>query len=267
VWRTSEGGDGPPTVTVTTVDDAPALARAAAGAFTQCARDAISARGRCAVALSGGSTPRAMYERLAEPPYRDAIAWSDIHVFWSDERHVPPTHADSNFRMAYDAWLSRVPIPPGNIHRIRAELADARDAADDYEGALREFFQLETTGAFPRFDVVLLGVGSDGHTASLFPGTAALRESTRMAVALWAEQVSAHRVTLTLPMLNAAGDVLFLVSGTAKAAIVRACLYRSRETQLLPAQLVRPPAGRVTWLLDRDAARLLPERPAADASA
>jgi 6-phosphogluconolactonase len=253
-------------VTVTIVDDAPALAREAAGVLTRCARDAVSARGRCAVALSGGSTPRATYERLAEPPYRDAIAWSDLHAFWSDERHVPPTHAGSNFRMAYDAWLSRVPIPPGNIHRIRAELADARDAADDYERTLRGFFQLET-GAFPRFDLVLLGVGSDGHTASLFPGTAALCESARMAVALWAEQVSAHRVTLTLPVLNAAGDVLFLVSGAAKAAIVRACLCGSRETQLLPAQLVRPPAGRVTWLLDRDAASSLPERPAADASA
>lgn len=255
-----------PEVTVTILDDASGLARAAADAVTRCVRDAVSARGRCAVALSGGSTPRATYERLAEPSYRHAIAWSHLHVFWSDERHVPPSHPASNFRMASDAWLSRVPMAPANIHRIRAELADARDAAEDYERTLRKFFQLEP-GSVPRFDLALLGLGADGHTASLFPGTAALGESARLAVAVRVQQVSAPRVTLTLPVLNAAREVLFLVSGAEKAAIVKACLSGSFGPDPLPAQRVRPPAGRVTWLLDRDAARLLPEGRAGETSA
>lgn len=249
------GGAVPAGATVTIVDDASALARAGADAFVRSARDAVSARGRCAVARSGGATPRKTYELLAGPPYRDAIAWSTVHVFWTDERAVPPTHPDSNFRMPFEAWLSRVPLPPANLHRIKAEMSDAPHAADDYERTLRDFFHLEA-GAFPRFDLVLVGLGADGHTASLFPHTGALRESARLAVTLWAPHVSADRVTLTPPVLNAANRVAFLVSGTEKADIVKACLRGPFQPEHLPAQLVRPPSGRLTWFLDRDAGRL-----------
>lgn len=248
-----------PHVIVKVLDDHSALARAAADEFTRCAREAVAARGQFTVALSGGSTPRTMYEALAGRPYRDTIVWPSVHVFWGDERHVPPGHSDSNFQMAYDAWLSRVPLPPGNIHRVKAEMSDARSVVADYERTLCEFFRLQA-GEFPRFDLILLGLGPDGHTASLFPYSHALREASRLVVAPWVDKMSAYRITLTLPVLNAAASVVFLASGPDKAEAVRAVLRGEFEPERLPPQLVRTPSGSVTWCLDRDAARLLEQR-------
>ena len=181
----------------------------------RCAR----ARGRFTVALSGGSTPRRLYERLAEQPYADRISWSDWHVFWGDERCVPSGDADSNYRMARDAMLDRVPISPANVHRMRGETAP-QEAAEEYEAAVREVFQ----AAMPSFDLILLGLGEDGHTASLFPGTQALDEKLRLVVGNEVPGVGGHRITFTFPLINEAKVVAFLVTDESKSRIVQRVL-------------------------------------------
>lgn len=242
--------------------DARELSHAAAEEFVRRAEDAVRTRGIFTVALSGGSTPRPMYRLLAsdeEASLRDRAPWGRIHVFWSDERHVPPDHPDSNYRAAHEAMLVRLPIPPENLHRIRAEDPDAARAAAAYEQELRTFFfpRRMTVEALPRFDLVLLGLGPDGHTASLFPGTDAIREETRFVAAPWVEQLQAHRITLTPPVLNNAGCVVFLVGGEEKAEALQAVLEGAYQPERFPAQLIRPTLGRLLWLVDRAAARLL----------
>lgn len=244
---------------VRVLDDADALARSAAEEIVRGAEDAIAARGRFMVALSGGSTPRRLYELLAEEPWRERIRWDRVHVFWSDERHVPPDHPDSNFGIAHDALLSKVPIPKDNLHRIRAEKPDAERAARDYAWTLRSAFDLDE-GQVPRFDLVLLGLGADGHTASLFPGSDALRERSALSplvMAPWVSALSTFRVTLTLPVLNHAACVTFLVSGEDKADVLRAVLEGDLQPDRWPAQSVRPEDGRLSWLVDRAAASRL----------
>lgn len=237
------------------LDSSAALFQAAASEFFLQAVAAVGANGRFAVALSGGSTPRALYELLAtEPAWRSQIPWDQVHFFWGDERHVPPDHADSNFRMANEVFLSRTPIPATNIHRIRGELPSAVDAADGYEDDLRAFFG-PAGGDLPRFDLVLLGLGPEGHTASLFPGTRALLESQRLVVANWVGKLYADRITLTSPVLNNAGCVLFLVTGEDKATALKAILDGPYEPSQLPAQLINPTHGRLVWLLDHAAAK------------
>lgn len=226
------------------------LARAAADELLAAAYD----RDRFTVALSGGSTPRALYRLLAGDPYRDRLRWDGIHFFWGDERHVPPDHPDSNFRMAREALLDHVPVPPGNIHRIAAEEPDAAVAAARYEAELRAFFHL-SPGEPPRFDLVLLGLGADGHTASLFPGTAAVHETEKLVVAVWVEAQKAFRITLTPAVLNAAARVIFLVSGEEKAAALAGVIGSGGARY--PAQVVRPENGAVSWLVDCAAAREL----------
>ena len=238
-------------VDVKIVPDSAALARAAAQEFHRLAEAAVGDRDRFSVALSGGNTPRDVYSLLADE--HKELPWDKIHIFFGDERHVPPDHPDSNFHMASESLLSRVPIPENNVHRIRAEL-DADSAALDYEGQLREFFQLIDHG-WPRFDLVLLGLGDDGHAASLFPGSAALTESARMAVANWVEKFRAFRITLTYPVLNHAAEVVFLVSGESKAEILNDVLRPG--VKKYPAQSVQPVNGRLLWLVDHDAARML----------
>ena len=204
-------------------------------------------------ALSGGSTPRGLYRLLASDPYRERLPWLGVHFFWSDERHVPPDHPESNFRMAREAMLDHVPAPPGNVHRIRAEEPDAERAALLYEEELRSFFAL-SPGEWPRFDLVLLGLGKDGHTASLFPGSAAVRERERLVVAPWVEALQAFRITLTPPVLSHARRALFMVSGAEKAAALRGVLEGERDPDCYPAQAVE---GNRLWLVDRAAAHLL----------
>ena len=236
------------------VDGPEALYAAAAVEF---GRLAAAAPDRFAVALSGGSTPRGLYARLADDAeLRRSLPWERMHFFWGDERHVPPDHPDSNYRMVREAMLSRLPVPAANVHRIRAELADAELAALDYEDVLRGFFRPDK-GAFPRFDLALLGLGSDGHTASLFPGTTALSERTRFAVANRVGKLNAERITLTAPVLNHAACVVFLVSGEDKAQALQAVIEGPRDPERLPAQLVAPGEGRLKWIVDRKAARLL----------
>ncbi|HEX3557275.1 MAG TPA: 6-phosphogluconolactonase [Thermoanaerobaculia bacterium] len=229
------------------------LTSAAAEEVARRAEEAVRERGLFAWALSGGSTPRDLYRALASPPYRDRLPWSSVHVFWGDERHVPPDHPDSNFRMAREAMLDAVPLPAENVHRIRAEEPDAAVAAAAYEAELRAFFHL-APGEWPRFDLVLLGLGKDAHTASLFPGSPAVHESERLVVAPWVEAQSTFRITLTPPVLNHARLTAFLVSGDDKAEPLRAVLEGPRDPERYPAQIV---AGNRLWLVDRAAARLL----------
>ena len=224
--------------------DANSLARAAAEYFVTLAAEAITARGRFVVALSGGSTPRATYRLLASREFAPRVDWSCVHVFWGDERCVPPDHPESNYALARETLLDHVPLPEGNIRRIRAEL-DPRRAAALYQEELEAV--LGTEG---RFDLILLGIGADGHTASLFPGTLALEEKTRWVVENYVESLSAWRVTLTLPVLNAARHVTFLVSGAAKAET----LARIQAGERLPVALVHPSPGQLTWIVDSAAA-------------
>jgi 6-phosphogluconolactonase len=233
------------------------LSRAAASEVVQQARQAIQERGQFVIALSGGSTPKSLFSLLADDSsFRTEVPWDKIHFFWGDERHVPPDHPESNYRMAHDAMLSKVPIPSENVHRIKSENPDAQQVAEEYEETVRTFFRLRT-GEFPRFDLVLLGLGRDGHTASLFPGTKALHERSRLAVANWVEKFHTHRITMTLPVLNQAAFVLFLVSGEEKAETLRQVLEEKERKTPFPSQLIRPTHGRLLWLVDRAAGRLL----------
>ena len=229
------------------------LFQAAAAEFISLASTAIRDHEKFSVALSGGSTPKSLYSVLA----RSALPWDKIFFFWSDERHVPPDHPDSNYRMAKEALLSKVPVPPENIFRVRAEEKDANVVAKDYEEALKLFFRLKP-GEFPRFDLILLGLGPDGHTASLFPNTAALNETKRLVVANWVEKFKTNRITFTYPVLNYAACVIFLVSGGDKSEIVREVLENPGAD--LPSQKVHPANGRLLWLLDKDAASKLSKK-------
>lgn len=232
--------------------DQEALAHEAAQRFAHQALDAVESRGRFSVALSGGSTPGALYRLLAEEPYRGQIPWEQVYLFWGDERCVPPDGPGSNYHLADEALISRVPIPSENVQRVRGEL-EPQSAARAYAKALYDFF----CGPRARFDLVLLGLGNDGHTASLFPGSAALQETERLAISVEAhyQDRPAHRVTLTLPAINTARQVTFLVNGSAKAGIVQAVL--EGPAGRLPAQQIRPTAGALTWLLDAAAAAQL----------
>jgi 6-phosphogluconolactonase len=246
------------------------------------------------ICLSGGSTPKALYRLLADraSPYRDRLAWEAIHFFWGDERHVPPDHPDSNFRMAREAMLDHVPVPAAHVHRIPAEEPDAERAALAYERELIGFFRLQAdrdarqsaaiaapSGSaaagssalpgsaaaaaaapavdWPRFDLVLLGLGEEGHTASLFPGSPLLAERRRLVAAVWVEQHRTWRITVTPPVLACAATVIFLVSGAAKAAALAAVVAGEPRPDLYPAQLAAPAGGRLLWLVDEAAAAQL----------
>jgi 6-phosphogluconolactonase len=225
------------------------LSRQSAERFRQLARQAVEASGRITVALSGGSTPKHLYSLLASPDYKNQISWKNVQLFWGDERCVPPDHPESNFRMVQEALLSKVKIPAANIHRMPGE-RQAQEAAAEYEKDLQRFFGLES-GALPRFDLILLGIGEDGHTASLFPGSDALNETKHLVVAPFVAKLSSYRLTLTLPVLNHAAEVWFLVTGASKADAVERILSGSSD---LPAAKVQPVDGRLTWFVTRDAA-------------
>jgi len=198
------------------------------------------------VALSGGSTPKLLYEILADQ-FREQVPWPDIHFFWSDERHVPPDHPESNYRMTNEALLSHVRVSADNVHRIHSENPNAADAASDYEQTI-----FKATGQrLPRFDLILLGVGTDGHTASIFPGSEVLRETKRLVAAPYVEKFKSYRITMTLPLLNNGASVMFLVSGAEKADIVKEVLKGENK---YPAQAVKPTQGELIWMLDKEAA-------------
>jgi 6-phosphogluconolactonase len=223
--------------------DSDSLAQAAATHFAEQAAEAIATRGRFIVALAGGTTPRLTYTLLASWSFATRVDWLRVHLFWGDERCVPPEHRDSNYRMVREALLGKAPIPSANVHRIQSEL-DPAWAAMAYESELETLL-----GSEGRFDLILLGMGPDGHTASLFPGTAALEEQTRWVVENYVEKLNTCRITLTLPIINKARQVTFLVSGTSKAAP----LARIQAGEPLPAGLIQPTEGQLTWLVDQQA--------------
>ncbi len=235
----------PPNVRV--FEDPQELARAAADMFAEGATRSIREKGRFTVALAGGSTPKALYELLAAG-YRDALDWSKVHVFFGDERCVPPDHEDSNYRMAQEALLSRVPV--GSVHRMRGELSPP-EAAALYEEELAAFF-----GHRPDFDLVLLGIGEDGHTASLFPRTPALEVRDRWTVENPVEKLGTERLTLTVPAINGAREVVVLVTGEGKSKALKEILEGDVDPREYPAKLIYP-SGTLTWMLDRGAAPLL----------
>lgn len=237
------------------------LFHAAAEEFIRAARSAIGAQGRFAVALSGGSTPKALYSLLAAN--YATFAWNRVFLFFGDERHVPPTDSESNYRMVNETLLSKLSIPAENVFRVHAENPDAAAAAADYEAQLRSFFGLRSgvrPVELPRFDLILLGMGPDGHTASLFPESDALGEESRLVVANWVAKFNTHRITLTFPVLNHAAEVIFMTSGADKAEILRQVL-EEKNTPPLPSQRVQPTDGKLLWMLDQAAsAKLSPQQ-------
>lgn len=240
------------------------LAVKAARRFARLADQYVLGCERFTVVLSGGSTPKAMFSLLAKSPFVETVPWSSVYFFWGDERCVPPDHPDSNFRMTYETLLSRVPVPQENIFRIPAELADPNLAAQTYSDTLINFF-LKTMDPgstaplsnVPRFDLVFLGMGADGHTASLFPGSAALHNETDIVTANYVEKFKAHRITLTAKTINNARNVTFLVAGQDKAETLKTVLEGERNTQLYPSQMIHPTKGTLLWLVDETAASLL----------
>jgi 6-phosphogluconolactonase len=239
--------------------DAEALAKAAAVELLRLAQEGVGERGIFTLALAGGSTPRKLYTLLATDPDFREFPWNETHLFFGDERHVPPNHIDSNYNMVNNTLLKSGLVPPAHVHRVRAELPDANMAALDYDVEVHRFF---TPGmrvdTLPRFDVVLLGMGPDGHTASLFPGTKALEEKERWVVANWVEKFKSARITFTLPVINAAARVLLLVAGADKTDMMHEVLVAARKEEIYPVQRVKPVNGEKIWMLDRAAAERLP---------
>lgn len=243
-------------------DTGQTLTRAAAEHVVRIAEGAVTRSGRFTIALAGGSTPKALYTLLGSPEYLPVIDWGRSHVFWGDERTVPPEHQDSNYHMAKLALLSFTSLPVDHIHRMRGEI-DPQKAADEYEQKLRKFFvgrgQVEDDNdhLYPRFDLVLLGMGDDGHTASLFPNSAALGETERWVVANEVEKLKTWRITLTARAINAAAHVIFLVTGAQKAERLQEVLEGESKPEELPAQMIQPLHGDLLWLVDRAAAAKL----------
>lgn len=238
--------------------DRESLSRTAASMIATLAAGTIEAKGTFSIALSGGDTPKRLFTLLGAE-YAPAVPWSRVHFFWADERCVPKDDEESNFKNAYERWLSRIALPEGTIHRIRGELSPAHAAAQ-YEDELRRAFGGE---GLPSFDLIVLGMGSDGHTASLFPGAASLDEKERLAIPVYADVLKSWRVTLTLPVLNNAEHILFLVAGASKAETLGALFNaepRSEQRRRSPAGLVRPGHGVLTWLVDEDAAQSVPSQ-------
>ena len=242
---------------IVVVKDSVALSCEAAEILVRCIAEVLGKGSHFSISLSGGSTPKTLFSMLVEDDsFKNKIPWDKIHFFWGDERYVPPEDEQNNFRMAYETMLSKAPVPPGNIHRMPTEQSDAGKVAADYEQELREFFRLKA-GELPVFDFNLLGIGPDGHTASLFPGTEALHEQRRLVVANWVEKFQTYRITLTAPVLNNADTIVVLVSGQEKAEILQRILEGEYQPDLLPSQLIRPKQGRLVWLVDQAAASRL----------
>jgi 6-phosphogluconolactonase len=243
----------PATVNLRVLPNPEEVAEAGAGLVRDAARAAVERQGRFTVALSGGSTPRALYQLLATRPYREEIPWQATHVFWSDERCVPPDHPESNYRMAQEALLAHVPLPPEQVYRMPGELSNPQQGAQAYTTTLRAVFG---KAALPRFDLLLLGLGEEGHTASLFPDIHVPNAPSVLVAAVYVPKVAMWRLTLTLPVLNAAAQVVFLVTGTAKQDALRALIDGPRSLDL-PAQRVVPVNGGLTVLADQASAGTL----------
>jgi 6-phosphogluconolactonase len=244
--------------------DAEALTRTAARQFVDWAWQSIARAGKFCVALSGGHTPLAMYSLLATAEYRAQVDWPRVHLFWGDERAVPPENSESNYGAVRRELLLKVPIPPVNVHRMHAESANMGRAAHDYEEALRQNLALDDHG-FPRFHLIMLGMGVEGHTASLFPGSRTLRHTSRWVSTPLVAKLGARRMTLTLPVLDAAERILFMITGSDKAALLKQVLEGTTDPPV-PAQMVQPRNGERYFLLDEAAAAFLPQGAASESN-
>ncbi len=236
-------------------DDA-AFAKKAAQLIVEITAEAVDQRKKASWALCGGRTPKLVFPLLAEPYFRDRIDWKSVDVYWGDERCVPPDHADSNYKLAMDALLSKVPLPEKNIHRIPGEMATALEAARAYDQMLHVNFKFERP--FPKFDLMLLGMGEDGHTASLFPKADALQENEKWAVGYRVERLASNRVSLTFPVINHARRIIIMTPGENKANVLRDLFRRETPENRYPVQKVKPVDGELIWLLDKLAASKLP---------
>ena len=246
-----------PNAEIRILPDGAAIARRGAQKFVEIAAAAVKEKGLFRVALSGGSTPKALHSLLVDDPaLRSQVPWDKMQVFFGDERHVGPDDPQSNYRMARETLFAKSPLKPEQVTRIKGEYPDAEKAAEEYEQAVRSHFNL-TNGQLPRFDLVLLGMGNEGHTLSLFPGTKALRENRRIAVHNWVGKVLMDRITLTAPAVNNSANVIFMVTGAEKAPALTAVLERVYEPEQLPAQLIQPANGNLLWLVDTAAGSML----------
>lgn len=244
-----------PNCQIEVLSDLEAISHRAAEMFVTMSKSCIASQGKFSAAISGGSTPRRLYALLSSDRYRNEVHWHSVHFFWVDERCVPKEHEESNFKTAFDTLLSKVPIPDGNINRIKGE-EDPERAARDYEKDIRQFFR---RAGLPMFDLVILGMGEDGHTASLFPGSKLLEEAKRLAVPIYLDPPHRNRITLTLPVLNNAVQILFLVAGRPKAAVLSEILREGERKKRFPAGRIHPVNGSMIWLIDQQAAAALSE--------
>jgi|SRR5579862_5606697 len=237
--------------------DGAAIAKRAAQLLVEIATKAVSQKGSFDLVLSGGSTPKTLYSLLvSDLALHSQLPWDKMHIFFGDERHVGPDDSQSNFHMASEAMISKSPLKPEQVFRMKGEYEESEQAAEEYGQAIREHFKL-SDGQFPRFDLVLLGMGPEGHVASLFPGTKALRENRRIAVHNWVGKVLMDRITLTAPAINNAANVICMVTGAEKAQALAAVLEHVYEPEQLPAQLIQPTNGSLLWLVDTAAGSLL----------
>ena len=237
--------------------DGAAIARRAAQEWIQAASAAVHEKGAFNVVLSGGSTPKTLYSLLVDDPVlRSQVPWDKMHLFFGDERHVGPDHPDSNFRMATEAMISKAPLNNDQVTRIKGENPDAEHAAREYEKALQSYFRLKP-GNYPRFDLLFAGMGNEGHTLSLFPGTRALNPGERLVMRNWVGKLYTERITLTAPATTNAAQIIFMVTGADKALALKAVLEGPFEPEQLPAQLLQPVNGKLLWLVDTAAGSML----------
>ena len=232
---------------------------AAAEKIERLAVQALEKKGRVTLALSGGNTPRALYQLLADPRhgFRDRLPWQQMHFFWSDERYVPADDDQSNYKMARETLFAPAGVPPENVHRFRTELASPESTAEDYQEQLEKFFGTGREQPPPRFDIMLLGMGADGHTASLFPGLPLLHASEHWVKAFWVPQLRSHRISLLPDLINESENILLLVTGAEKAEAVAMVLTDEPRNAALPVQKIQPTEGNLLWLLDQAAASLV----------
>ena len=242
--------------TIQLFPDVVAIAEHAAGIFVNAAQQAVRERGIFRVAMAGGSTPKALHAVLVSGPFRSELPFDKMQFFFGDERHVPPEHADSNYRMVNETFFSKTPVRPEQIFRIKCELEDTEKAALDYEQVLKNEFALKPH-VLPRFDLMMLGMGNEGHTLSLFPGTTALRDNGRLVVRTWVGKLYTDRITCTAPVANNSAAVLFMIAGADKAPALKAVLEGPFEPEQLPSQLIQPANGKLIFLVDSAAGGML----------
>ncbi len=236
------------------LDSAFSVSETAALHFIRICNASTKANGKFSVVLSGGSTPKGMLSLLATDEYKKQIPWDKCHFFWGDERSVPPTHSDSNYKMATDALLSHIPVTSNQIYRMEAEKTDIHLAAQEYQNKIAAFFNSPNSGSPPQFDLLYLGMGPDGHTASLFPETSALDEKNKWVVPNFVPKFNTYRLTLTYLIINQAKNVIFLVAGKDKVPALKQVLQGPSAIDTYPSQGINPEKGSLLWLIDVDAA-------------